>query len=280
MSEARLIVSADDLGLTEGHNRAVVTAHLKGILTSASLLAGGAAFDDAVERVRSLPGLGIAVHLALLESRPVLPPAAVPDLVGRDGMFSLSYVELFGRLARRRVDLQQVRREWRAQVEKALATGLPVTHLDSHKHIHMHPRLFPLALALAREYGLGRVRLCRPLRLTAGAKPAVLGLLALWAQQRARRAGVRTPDALLGLEASGQMRQERLLAILARPWQGTWELMAHPAYPTPSLDELLARGYRWIASYRFEEELAALCSPAVRTLLEQSGVRLVHYGAL
>lgn len=280
MSEARLIVNADDLGLTEGHNQAIVAAHLEGILTSASLMAGGAAFEDAVERVRSLPRLGIGVHLTLLESRPVLPPEAVPGLVDQDGVFGLDYVRLFVKLSRRQIDLQQVGREWRAQVEKVMASGLSVTHIDSHKHIHMHPCLLPLALRLVQEYGLKGMRLSCPLNIARGLKPAVLGLLALWARQRAARENVRTPDVLLGLEASGQMTEARLLALLARPWTGTRELMVHPAYPTPLLDHLLASGYRWIATYRFEEELAALCSPSVQALLQQNSISLIHYGAL
>ncbi|HET91514.1 MAG TPA: ChbG/HpnK family deacetylase [Chloroflexi bacterium] len=279
MREAGLIVSADDLGLTEGHNQAIVEAHTRGILTSASLLTGGPAFDDAVERVRSLPGLGIGVHLTLLEGRPVLPAGAVPDLVDASGAFGLSWGRLFARLAAGRVRIEQVRREWRAQIERALVTGLNVTHLDSHKHIHMHPILLGVALALAAEFGLRRMRLTRPVRLTAGAKPAVLGVLAVWARRRAQWRGVWSPEGLLGLEASGRMTRARVLAALDRPWSGTRELMMHPAYPSLVLDRLLAGGYDWIAEYQFEEELATLQDEGVRARLEELQVRLVNYGA-
>ena len=280
MRNARLIVNADDLGLTEGHNCAIVEAHRGGILTSASLLACGLAFDDAVERVRSVPTLGVGVHLALLEGVPVLPADVVPDLVGGDGRFGLSWVGLFRRLALGQVRREQVYREWYAQIEKVLATGLHVTHLDSHKHVHMHPQLLEVALALADEFGIRRMRLARPLHLVSGARPMLLGVLATWARQRATQRGVRTPDALVGLEASGQVTTAYMLAALRRPWQGTREWMMHPAYPNAALAQLLAEGYGWIAGYRFEDELAALCSTRVRARLDGLQIELMHYGAL
>ncbi len=280
MSDVYLIVNADDLGLTEGHNRAIVEAHIRGILTSTSLLACGIAFDDAVARVRELPALGIGVHLTLLEGVPVLPAAEVPDLVDGHGRFGLRYTRLFRPLALGRALLEQVRREWRAQIEKVLVTGLTVTHLDSHKHVHMHPQLLAISLDLAHEFSIRRMRLARPAQVVLAAKPALLSLLALWARRQAASRGVRTPDALLGLEASGQMTEARMLAMLKRPWRGVRELMTHPAYPNPDLDRFLAEGYNWIAEYRFEDETAALCSPTVRQALDQAGIRRIHYGNL
>jgi hopanoid biosynthesis associated protein HpnK len=278
--KARLIVNADDLGLTEGHNRAIVEAYGRGILTSASLLACGLAFDDAIERLRGMPGLGLGVHLTLLEGTPVLHAAETPDLADGQGRFGLSHARFFRRLALRRRQIDQVRREWRAQVEKVLATGLAVTHFDSHKHVHMHPQLLEVALALANEFGIRRMRLSRPTRPAAGAKPALLGLLAVWARRRAQQWGVRTPDALLGLESSGQMTEARMLAVLSRSWEGARELMMHPAHPNPELGRLLAQGCGWSAEYRFTDELAALCSPNVKRLLDARGVRRIHFGDL
>jgi hopanoid biosynthesis associated protein HpnK len=280
MSGAYLIVNADDLGLTEGHNRAIVEAHSQGILTSTSLLVSGVAFDDAVERARSVPMLGIGVHLTLLEGVPVLPATEVPDLVDGRGRFGLSYTRLFRRVALGQVRLEQVVREWRAQIRKVMATGLPVTHFDSHKHIHMHPQLLEVVLTLADEFGVRRMRLSRPVNLASGAKPALLGILGLWARRRAAQRGVRTPDALLGLEFSGQMTTARVLTALSRPWQGTRELMMHPAHPSQALDQLRMEGYRWIARYRFEDERAALCAAEVRTMLGRLGITLVDYGTL
>jgi len=281
VNSARLIVNADDLGLTKGQNRAIIEAHSSGILTSASLMACGLAFEDAVERARSVTSLGIGVHLTLLEGTPVLPAIEVSGLVDDGGKFRLNWAGLFRRLATGQIRLEQVRREWRAQIQKVIATGLPVTHFDSHKHIHMHPQLLEIALSLANEFGVRRMRLSRPMHVTLKAKLTFpLGLLAVWAQWRTSRQGVRTPDALLGLESSGQMTEARVLKALERPWRGARELMMHPAHPNADLDRLLAEGYDWIAEYRFEDELAALRSSSVQQRLDESGVPCIHYGEL
>ena len=282
MSARRLIVSADDLALTKGHNRAIVQAHDEGILTSASLLACGAAFDDAVARARDRPALGIGVHLTLLEGTPVRPPAAVPDLVvsRTEGAFGTGYGRLLWGVTIGQVALTQVSDEWRAQVERVLDSGLRVTHVDSHKHVHMHPQLLGIALALAREAGIPRMRLSRPPRLVAGYRSTVLGLLAIWARRRMAGHGIRCPRTLLGLESSGQMTVQRMLEAIRAPWQGTGELMTHPAFPGPELARLAARGYRWVQTYRFRDELAALCAPAIRAALQEGAVELVSYERL
>ena len=280
MKRQCLIVNADDLGLTEGHNRAIVQAHTGGILTSASALACGPAFEDAVGRVRSLPALSVGVHLTLLEGTPILPPAQVPTLVRDDGSFGLNVGPLLRRLTLGRVCLEQVCREWRAQIARLFDAGFPVTHLDSHKHIHMHPHLLDVVLTLAAEFGIPRMRLSRPAHPVWGTKPAALGALAVWARRRAGRQGLRTPGALLGLEASGGMTAARMRSSFCRPWQGVRELMVHPAYPSRALDRLLESGYRWIADYRFEDELQALCADEIRFALDQLHIRLVSYEAL
>jgi hopanoid biosynthesis associated protein HpnK len=272
----RLIVNADDAGLTVGHNRAVIQAHRHGVVTSTSLLANGPAFDDAVARLRTQPALGVGVHLTLLEGVPLCPPARVCSLVGGGGWFGRSVVALFRRLALGQVRLEEVRAEWRAQIERVLGAGLCVTHLDSHKHVHMHPRLWAVTLSLAAEYDLGRVRLSRPLALRS-VKCALLGLLAVWAQRRAAQRGVRTPHALIGLEASGHMTTARAQRALDRPWRGACEWMAHPAYRSDALADL---PYRWVADYRFEEELEALCAAEVRETLARQGIEQVSYAHL
>ena len=282
MTCRQLIVSADDMGLTEGHNRAVVRAHSEGILTSTSLLACGMAFEDAVARARASPRLGIGVHLTLLEGTPACPPSAVPDLIppSAGGAFGTRYGRLLWGVTFGRVRLKQVRDEWGAQIERVIGSGLDITHLDSHKHVHMHPQLLGVALALAKEYGIARMRLSRPPRLIVHAKSAALRLLAFWARRRMARHGIRFPKALLGLEASGQMTTARLQKALCAPWNGVCELMTHPAYSSRELAQLTVRGYGWVGKYRFEDELAALCHPRTRDTLAAGDIELVTFGGL
>lgn len=283
MNRPRLIVNADDLGMTEGHNRAIVDAHRRGILTSASLLACGKAFQDAVAQARRVPTLGIGVHLTLLEGHPVLPPREVSSLVTKNGEFGLYYSALVRSLFLRKIHLDEVYREWDAQIQKVMDTGLSVTHLDSHKHIHMHPQFLEVVLSLANRFGLGRIRLSCPLHVTMSIinmKSTVLWLLALWVRGRLKKHGMRSPAALMGLDLSGRMTARHLLETIDSPWEGTHELMVHPAYTSAALEELAEGGYEWIYDYSFEEELAALCSTEVKKRLEDMGVELIHFGHL
>jgi predicted glycoside hydrolase/deacetylase ChbG (UPF0249 family) len=196
-------------------------------------------------------------------------------------LFRARYGALLWNVTLRRIELAHVYDEWQAQIEKVMSTGLPITHLDSHKHVHMYPQLFGLALALAEEYGIGRMRLSRPPGLPRALKPALLGALAIWARWRMARRGIRFPNALLGIEHSGTMTTMRVLAAIRDPWHGIRELMMHPAcLTTQALAELSDRGYHWVARYRFRDELAALCSPEVRSALGKHGVQLVSYEAL
>jgi len=147
----RLVVNADDFGLTEGTNQGILEAHERGILTSTTLMANATAFDSAVELARRSPRLGVGVHLSLTGDRPVCDPTAVPSVVGDDGRFFRGPVELAQRMFAHKVHLAEVERELAAQIEKARRAGIEVTHLDGHKHVHMLPGVFPIVVRLARQ---------------------------------------------------------------------------------------------------------------------------------
>src|SRR5215831_16969412 len=152
-----LIVNADDLGWTAGVNRGIAEAHRNGIVTSASLIANGAAFDDGVGVARALPAMGVGVHLNLSDGRPL--SQGVPSLVDEQGKLTGGPKQLLIKLARRRLKLAEVEREWNAQIERVRAAGISPTHLDGHKHVHMLPGLFPVALRLAKRHLIAAIRI-------------------------------------------------------------------------------------------------------------------------
>ncbi|HVB28661.1 MAG TPA: ChbG/HpnK family deacetylase, partial [Terriglobia bacterium] len=154
----KLIVNADDFGLTEGVNRAILDGHRNGIVTSATLMANGEAFDSAVAAASGAPALGVGVHLNLTQGRPVCPAAQVPSIVTSEGSFYPGPGILAWRILTRKVTPRDVEGELRSQIEKVASSGVRITHLDSHKHVHLLPPLFDLVVRLAREYGIGRVR--------------------------------------------------------------------------------------------------------------------------
>jgi len=284
-----LIVNADDLGWTEGVNRGIVEAFRHGIVTSTSLLANGAAFAEAVEAARSAPGLGVGVHLNLSDGQPVAEPETVTNLLNDKGEFSNGPEGLFLRRARRGVLLQEAEREWDAQIQKIRDAGIEPTHLDGHKHVHMLPGFFEVALRLAKRHGIGAIRvsleasslraaLSGPKQKSAvvlkqGVQARGLKLLARDAREQAERAGISTADYFCGIAQTGELTREGLMAFLKSLPDGTTELMCHPGYADAALRKTATR----LQNSR-ETELQILTDTEIRNLVASHGIRLIDYG--
>jgi hopanoid biosynthesis associated protein HpnK len=279
--ERALIVTADDFGASLAVNDAVERAHAQGILTAASLMIAGAAAADAIARARRLPSLKVGLHLVLTDGAPLLPPRDVPALVGRDGRF----VEPQGRAGVRYFFDPAARRQLAAEIDAQFAafaaTGLALDHADAHKHMHLHPTVARLMIAIGRRYGLRALRLpyepAAPLAHAGEAAASSLGARALraWSGRLRRRiaeARLVTSDQLFGLAWTGAFTEQRLLALLPALPPGITEIYAHPAteggWPGS------------VASYRYADELAALASPQARARAAALGIRLTCFGAL
>jgi len=285
-----LIVNADDLGWTEGVNRGIAEAHRNGIVTSTSLLANGAAFALGVELARTTPGLGVGVHLNLSDGAPVAPREMVTSLVNDAGEFQGGPENLLMRIGRRKLLLEEVEREWDAQIERVTEAGIAPTHLDGHKHVHMLPGLFEIALRLAKHHGIGAVRVAHEassLRaaLSAGAqkhggvvmKQGVqargLKLLARDAREMAERAGIATADYFCGIAQTGELTREGVLQLVKSLAEGTTELMCHPGYVDAELQNSPTR-----LQHSRQTELEILTDTEIRNLVASQGIRLIDYG--
>ena len=265
-----LLVTADDFGLTEGVNRAVVRAYREGIVTSASLLAVGRAYGGAVRLARAHPSLAVGVHLAAVgEDPPLLDPAAVPSLVDRSGQLPLSYRTFLRRAALGKVAVADVRREFRAQVQRVVDDGLVPSHLDTHQHLHLWPPVARVVTELAEEYGIPAVRLPRSHRRSAvGVGVNILGHLLA---RRLDTTALRYTDDFAGLDEAGTLDRSfepALDRLLTRRHAGTVEINTHPG---EAGDADLAR-FRW--GYRWDRELELLVSPATRDLVDRHDVTL------
>lgn len=275
----QVIVSADDFGLSEAVNEAVVRAHRDGILTAASLMVAGPAAADAVRRARALPGLRVGLHLVAIEGPAVLPPAAIPDLVGTDGRFPSDQLRLGLRYAFHPRVRRQLAAEIAAQFAAFAATGLNLDHADAHKHMHLHPTVGRLMIAEGRRHGLRALRVpAEPpsVLMAAGGRPG-LGdrALFLWSRllrAQARRAGLAVADACFGLAWSGHMTADRLAALFPLLPSGVSEVYSHPAVTRDAALVAL------MPDYEPEAELAALLDPAVAAAL--AGIARTSYGAL
>lgn len=240
-----LIVTADDFGASAAVNEAVERSHVDGILTAASLMVAGDAAADAVARARRLPRLGVGLHLVLVEGRPALPPAQVPALVGGDGLFRRDMVRLAIRMFADPAARRQLAAEVEAQFAAFAATGLPLDHVNAHKHFHLHPTIASTVLRVGRRYGMRAIR--------APLERGTPGIESWWAarlQRRMRRAGLLVPDQVVGLAWTGAFTTDRMRAALADLPPGLTELYTHPA---------TADAYPGSApGYRYRDELAAL----------------------
>ncbi len=280
-----VIFTADDFGLADALNDAVILGHRRGLLTCASLMAAGPRTDVALGLARGLPDLCLGVHLTLIQGRAVLPSRAIPHLVDSRGFFPDDPVAIGWRYFWQPRLLPEMRRELAAQIEVVFQAGLPVWHLNGHLNLHLHPRIFPLVVDLAREYGIPAVRLAREdWRTTLALAPdgpgpkvaqgLIFQVLCRRAQNLARDAGLICNDHLFGLTNDGRMTEAYLTGLVDRLRPGVTEIYCHPGlYADPELT-------RWAPRYRRQEELAALLSPRLKTALAAAGVRLTNFREL
>ncbi|UAK23504.1 hopanoid biosynthesis-associated protein HpnK [Sphingomonas nostoxanthinifaciens] len=272
-----LIVTADDFGADLAVNEAVEQAHRHGILTAASLMVSGAACGDAVARAKRLPSLGVGLHLVLVDGTPVLPAAQVPDLVDQAGRFRDNMATAGMRFFFSPCVRKQLRAEIEAQFAAFAATGLPLDHVNAHKHFHLHPTIGALIVETGRRYGLAAVRApVEPRAIIDAIEPTPHGLAERvatpWAKAtRARmaRSGLVVPDQVFGLAWSGAMTAGRVRALIARLPEGLSELYVHPA----TADQFIGHA----AGYRYRDEFAALTDAGVRAEVANRGVRLGRF---
>lgn len=263
----QLIVNADDFGFTRGVNQGIVEAHRNGILTATTLMANGAAFEDAVSLARQNPSLDVGCHLVLVQGQSVVDPArALPSTIAE-----LIRALIGGRLP--------VYEELLAQVRKIVQAGIRPTHIDTHKHTHLLPPVLNAVARVAREFRISWVR--RPFdfgidRRARIAKSAVaLGMRATRPGFARALGELKMTDHFAGFQITGTLRQSNLIETLERLPEGLTEFMCHPGKVGP---ELLAAATRLKESR--EMELAALMSPEVRKVIERRGIELMNYRQL
>jgi len=263
-----LTVNADDFGFTRDVNAGILEAHTRGILTSTTLMANGAAFEDAVRLAAAHPTLDVGVHLTLVGSHSVLDPdrmlpATTPDLV---------QAVMTGRI--------NAEKEMDAQIRKILASGLRPTHLDTHKHTHLLPAVLSAVARLAKRYGILWVR--RPFDFpwdgpeVPWERRAVSGA-AVIIRRRFHRVlkehGCRTTDYFAGFQLTGRYGPSELARLIRCLPEGWTEFMCHPGYCTEEL-----RNARTRLKESRARELEALVSPEVRSAIEETGVTLRGFG--
>lgn len=268
--ERILIVNADDYGLTEGVSEGILRAIDAGVVTSTSVLALGSGFAASAGALASAGVRGVGVHLAAVgEDPPLLSPREIPTLVDGRGRLRSSWRVLLPLLAAGRVDPADLRREFMAQIEAVRATGVTISHLDTHQHLHLWPLVRDVVVDLAQETGIRAIRV--PRSAANGLQGAGIRRLADALARRATECGLVHPAWAVGLDEAGHMhgnRLERALEILTAK-SGHVELSAHPGDPR-DVDR-----YRW--NYDWADEMAALSSPRIHARIADAGLVLGSY---
>lgn len=276
----QLIINADDFGIHPAVNEAVRKAATEGILTSTSLMAGGDAFDEAVEMARSMPSLGIGIHLTLVGGiKPVLPPSEVPSLTWDNGVFCHDYGKLIVRDLEGKISLSEVYAEWDAQIQKIMNTGLPVTHMDGHQHMHMWPHFYPIARDLAKKYHISCMRVpdedvlfgMKDGHIIRWAAKNGLSLLSRMHRPDLKKNHIRTNDHFFGMLYGGHLSPERFAEFILQTKPGITEIMCHPSADTRAMEDT----FHW--GYHGEDELAGLLADINRELIARKQISLISY---
>lgn len=270
-----LIVNGDDFGCSPEINRAIEQAALEGILTSASLMMNGEAVDDAVRIAHRIPGLQVALHLTLTEGRPISQEISAPALLSSSGLLNTSPTKVGLALQFSKETLRQIDKEVAGQFRAFSETNLPFLHVDSHHHIHAHPKVFDMVVKNAIRYKLKTIRIpyepwdlsgsiSRGHTLRNAFYRTVFGKLSAKGKKKIQATGLASCDAVFGLYQTGEITEDWMLSLFDRLLgrAGTFELYTHPsdAPGTPA-----------------HEELRALMSPKVREKIEKTGTKLIRH---
>ena len=281
--EKRLIINADDFGLCESVNKGIVEAHTKGVLTSTTIMANMPAAQQAVDLAKNLPTLGLGVHLNLTAGKPLCQDNTVKLILDSQGHFALSpsklaLASLITGKARAAIET-----ELASQIQWLIDKGIKPTHLDSHKHIHAFPSIFPIVCRLAKRFGISAIRYTLEPKQVSHLPWPVTDR-----ESRKRASLVRTmakinrwqnlsffkTDTLLGVAHVGTINAAFMRAVSLYNIASTAELMTHPGY----IYDLDATRTRLVKQR--EVELEALCSEKTKQYFKNAGIKFVHYGQL
>jgi hopanoid biosynthesis associated protein HpnK len=283
----RLIVNADDFGLTGGVNRAVAELHQAGALTSATLMARAGATDEAIRYAAKTPSLGVGCHVVLVDGSPVLPLSEIPTLVdSRTGRFFGTLSGFLSRALTGRIKETEIEAEAAAQIALLQESGLRLTHVDTHKHTHMFPGVLRPVLRAARGAGIRAIRnpfeplwsrrLARNAAFVRRMEVSLLSRLKSSFRHMVAEEGLMTTDGAIGVLSTGTLNAEEIRTLLECMPGGTWELVTHPGYNDA---ELARAGTRLLGSREIERQaLAMIAAPARMELIDFAAIAASETG--
>jgi predicted glycoside hydrolase/deacetylase ChbG (UPF0249 family) len=287
----RLIINADDFGLTEGVNQAIAECHSAGTVTSSTLMANSRAFGNAVATAKSAKSLGIGCHVMLVDGEPIVPSAQAASLLANgSNRFREGFAEFAFAAMQNKLSPDHIFREAAAQMEHIQTNGrIKLTHFDTHKHTHIFPQVLRPLLRAAKECGVRALRnpfvpfkalalahlLREPKLWVRYSEVKVLNRFAAAFRREVEDARLRTTDGTFGIIATGALDQRLFNAIIGSIPEGTWEFVCHPGYNNADLDKVATR----LRSSR-DAERNVLTSSESKRQIESRGIQLISYAEL
>jgi len=265
-----LIVTADDLGLTKSINEGIAKACSEGVVTAVSVIPTGEAFEDAIKVMSCLPVKDIGAHLALTETTPLL----------SSSKFYKNHTNIFFSLVSGRINKEDIYQELKAQLERLKKTGLKITHINSHEHVHLAPQVLDIFIRLAREYNIPAIRFPRAdrppafLSMRENYRSILLSHFARRINNNLRDSGLAYTDFFIGLLDAGKLDIDKVKMIVGNLKEGVTELVTHPGFLSPEV----LKYYKWHKGG--ETELFALTDNRIKKAIRDNDVKLITYGEL
>jgi len=262
-----LIVTADDLGLARSINEGIAKACREGVVTAVSVIPTGEAFEDVIKIIKDLPIKGVGAHLALTETKPLL--ASSRFYKSHNKLFFMS---LFGF-----VKEEDIYAELKAQLELLKKSSLNITHINSHEHVQLMPRILKVFIRLAKEYNIPAIRFPRddrkpkPLSVKEIYKYILLQFFAGRINKELGGSGLIYTDYFMGFLDAGKLNIDKIKDLLGNLKKGVTELVTHPGFLSP---EVLDR-YSWHKNS--ETELFGLTDRRIKNFIKENNIRLISF---
>jgi len=277
----KVIINADDFGLSKGVNEGIILAHQKGILTSTTLMANMPGFDQAVELAKQNEKLGVGLHLNIVRGRPISPADRLGSLLNKEKKFFSNLFLILRKLWSGKISRQEIELEFRAQIQKILKNDIRISHFDSEKHIHCLPSLLKIVLKLGNEYNIKKIRYineyCLSPPLLQSAKSLFASMSCLSMKKKIEENGFLIPERSYGICKSGRMSSTRIKKILSTLKDGVTEIIVHPGFMTKELMDLEKEiGSFYINKYR-EIELKGLLDKDLKQIIKDKEISLINF---
>jgi len=271
-----LIVNADDFGIHNNISIGVEKAIQYGIVKSISFIVNTDAFEDSLRIIKRYKDVSIGIHLNITDGKPVSNIRGIDFLLNESGAFCGNHLKTIHSLISQINYLSNIKAEFEEQIKKLLDSGVRVSHIDSHGHIHLLPHLFKTVIELAKTFHIPFVRIPKERLFYYGSSARwknilAINLLSKLAINNLKREKLRYVDDFIGIESAGKITKKKLISLIRKINCGVTEMAVHPGENAHILSESLRWNYSW------DDELLALTDDEIQEEIKHNKIYLVNF---